>query len=1095
VEEASLLIISGSGAASESAASLAPSSDPFPGSTIVAADPAVAARLLGGEHDEALRTAIGDSPAVAWVTAGDARIHVLPLDASGQATAHDTELPLQHGTVTIPAGTPVQAIELEGPAAGTIRFTSKVAPRAFDPWIRYFYPTADITRPFDGFRFRLFPPQDGSLQLTASLDPSRPMDEGRNSALLAADAPLVSNFRAPAGAPLTLAPSAGAGFKFAFDPARKEGYQVLTGEWQLGGAAGETNLSVLLGLSGSEYVNIPATWVARFVPDAPAYAPSFQMTGVSPFPLTSGTGSGRPITTTWVYFTPVPAGPTGTGAGGYFSQPQVGPYFTTIPNAPSQSGILQLLPLVTAALPQGATGVFGPTLASFPMAPYAGLEVPAGGPAGFASSAELFETTVLNPARGAAIYAINRNAGPAGLGPIGPSGASGPTFPIEAVTPQGIFAEFSADGSQWQELLLATTAQDSLVFTGITGDLREALLSNQLFLVISNPEKLLANASTRFMINDQVLADARAAKVPDGAIKAAAQLGGIYPDLAAFQPAITNALGSQFAQYVPTFIELAELAQISISGWTFQLGPRHWSKDSGSGKLTQTLMIIKFSDSDFTTVAGDLSRWTLPASFNDDPSLIQQKLLTFLDDATKNVATQPDLQYFVGTVLATGAASWNGVLFLNAPVPPSEFPPQLRGLAAGLPQNTPFTAHHFGVAMAPFHVANRTITLGDSSLFGLILFDDPAYLVYQSNPYDFKVTSLHVLFKNSAIAAFSSQLQLLVAALFGETSALQNSTNGDNIVFDGLWQNNGTSESYSFTFNGTNRFVMTSKVLANVIITDAQFVTMPGGSPSDPKVATRFLLGGSIQFQELDAFDLFSFGDADPDSSDGLRFSNMFVSMAFDPGATPQRTFDFIAAQIIFNSGSVARPKSLYSRFPLSLAAVRQSGVSTTSGGTVISTPSDLGFIPVASPLPEGSLGDSFYGIEMTLNLGSPGALAPKLPFTASLLASWAPGEDALNAAVGLRLPGSDGGRKSLTIQGPLKLNIGDIAFLQSDSAYLLRFTNIALQFLSLKFPPNGKTSAMLFGDPNPAGGSRSLGWYAAYKKDSGGGDDSSATA
>jgi hypothetical protein len=1086
-----LLIISGSGAP-ESAASLAPTSDPFPGSTIVAADASVAARLLGGEHDEALRTAIGDSPAIAWVTAGEAHIHVLPLDAAGAATARDTELPLQHGSITIPAGTPVQAVALEGPAAGTIRFTTQVAASSgLDPWIRYFYPTGDATQPFDGFRFRLLAPHRDPLKLTAALDPSRPMDGARNSALLAGNAPLASNFRAPAGAPLTLAPAAGAGFGFALDPATKKGYQILTGDWQLGGATGGTDLSVLLGLSGSEYVNVPSTWVARFVPGAPAYAPSFQKTGVSPFPLTNGTGSGTPITTTWVYFSPVPdpAGPSGISAGGYFSQPQVGPYFTTIANAPSDSGILQLLPLVTAALPQGVTGVFGPTLASFPMAPYAGLEVPAAGPAGFATSAELFETTVLNPARSAAIYALNRNAGPAG-----PSASGPPIPPIEAVTPQGIFAEFSPDGSQWQELQLATTGQggQKLIFSDITGDLREALLSNQLFLIISDPEKLLANASTQFLISDGVQAAARRANVPEGAITAASQLSEVYPDLAAFQPAITNALGAQFAQYVPTYIELAELAQISISGWTFQLGPRQWSKDSGSGKLTQTLIIIKFSDSDFTTAAGDLSRWTLPASFNDDPSLIQQKLLTFIADAQKNVATQPDLQYFVDTVLATGAASWNGVLFLNAPVPPSEFPPQLQGLAAGLPQNTAFTAHHFGVAMAPFNVANRTITPGDSSLFGLILFDDPAYLVYQSNPYDFKVTSLHVLFKNSAIAAFSSQLQLLVAALFGESSTLQDSTNGDNIVFDGLWQNNGSSESYSFTFNGTNRFVMTSKVLANVIITNAQFITMPGGSPSDPKVASRFLLGGSIQFQALEAFDLFSFGDSDPDSSDGLRFSNMFVAMSFDPAATPPRTFDFIAAQIIFNSGSVARPQSLFARFPLQLAAVRQSGVSTTSSGTVISTPSDLGFIPVASPLPEGSLGDSFFGIEMTLNLGSPGALAPKLPFTASLLASWAPGEDALNAAVGLRLPGSDGGRKSLTIQGPLKLNIGDIAFLENDSAYMLRFSNIALQFLSLKFPPSGKTSAMLFGDPNP-GGSRSLGWYAAYKKDSGG-DDSPAT-
>ena len=48
----------------------------------------------------------------------------------------------------------------------------------------------------------------------------------------------------------------------------------------------------------------------------------------------------------------------------------------------------------------------------------------------------------------------------------------------------------------------------------------------------------------------------------------------------------------------------------------------------------------------------------------------------------------------------------------------------------------------------------------------------------------------------------------------------------------------------------------------------------------------------------------------------------------------------------------------------------------------------------------------------------------------------------------------------------------------------MMRFQNIALSLLSLKFPPGGQTNILLFGDPDPASTNSTLGWYVAYKKD-----------
>jgi hypothetical protein len=197
------------------------------------------------------------------------------------------------------------------------------------------------------------------------------------------------------------------------------------------------------------------------------------------------------------------------------------------------------------------------------------------------------------------------------------------------------------------------------------------------------------------------------------------------------------------------------------------------------------------------------------------------------------------------------------------------------------------------------------------------------------------------------------------------------------------------------------------------------------------------------------------------------------------PAASQERTFTFEAGQTVFDpSLSSARQQSLYSRFPLQVTGMVQGDAKTM--------PADLGFIQVTSPLQAGSLGDVWFGLEMSLSLGSQGSLAAKAGFAATLLAAWAPSADAYNALLAIQLPGSEGGSKNLTIEGPLKLSIGDIALLynKDQQAYLMRFSNIALSFFSLKFPPGGRTNLLLFGDPSPKGANTTLGWYAAYKKD-----------
>jgi hypothetical protein len=658
-------------------------------------------------------------------------------------------------------------------------------------------------------------------------------------------------------------------------------------------------------------------------------------------------------------------------------------------------------------------------------------------------------------------------------------------------------------------LLLARTssggATQELVITGIGAALRTALLGSQLFLVISDPDALQRHASVPYRVSTEVVAYFQDFRPPARVMSglAALRAKGTYAGRSYFEPDAKIALGPDYDVASPVasltwgqlLLREAALAKLTVNGWTFDVSPMRWTDDSGT---EQTILILKFADRDIASLVEDLAAWTLPAEFNKDPKATQARLRTIIANATADLAKgSQEFSYFVDTIVGTAAAGndrpvWNGVLFFNVFVPKNEFPPELEGLAAGITAPD-FRAHHFGVNLSPFDVRQGRISLRNSALFGLIYYLDPGDLVFTGAPYDYKVLSLKILFANSEIVSFASQIELLIAQLFGESASLLDRAHGNNIILNGSWQKHGGTDSYSFTQAGASIFQMTSQVLDTIVTNKAQFVTEKPKQGSQSQVTSRFLLWGSLRFKALKGFDVFSFGPAGEVAGE-LAFANMYVAMHFDRNSPADRLFSFEAGQMLFDaSASKARPESLVRRFPLSVSRMLQNLPQTVAGPTgatappppaKTATPGELGFLTVNTPLVTGPLGAEWYGLEMNLNMGSRGALAGQAAINASLLASWAPSANNYNVAIGLRLPGSDG--RSIRIAGPLSLDIGAIEMMltQPDDGYLMRFRNIALGFLGLKFPPGGQTNVLLFGDPNPDSNNSALGWYAAYKKD-----------
>jgi len=595
-----------------------------------------------------------------------------------------------------------------------------------------------------------------------------------------------------------------------------------------------------------------------------------------------------------------------------------------------------------------------------------------------------------------------------------------------STTPQGLLAQFTPGDTIWQEIVLAAMpVKPPLLLQQVQGKLLAAFQSNKLFLVISNPAAL---ASVLVSGNDEI-----------------------------------------------------GIGATEADSWSFDLGLDVWPRYG-------TILIVKFTDASIEQLASGTGSWAYPSDFNTDAEATSQAITGSIRQAKAAQAKgDSDFDTFVAAVTD---AAWNGILALNVQAPLTALPAQLAGLAAGI-DDSRFFAHHVAISASRIDVPATPgdLSIRDSSIFALIDYqgEKPAAAL---GSYAFTVESLRVLFLNSEVASFSSILDLEVNALFGEPATLANPEDGDgNIIrLYGVGQRHASggqvNETYTFqTRSGVSSvFDVKSEVLNAVELSKGQFVTVTADS-SAKRTDAQFQFWGLADFKRQPELDVFSFGREDGATTPaGLSFSNLVVGMSFDPTQTPRLpTFAFDASQLgVDMATSVARNGSLFRHFPLTLAGVTQ-GLDRTK-------PTDAGYMGVTSPLPQADLEFPWFSLNFDLNLGSPGALAAKAGFVASLGAAWSPSMQPTERRIftGLKLPGSSGAKRQIPIEGIFDIGFKSLELIvhPDTSNYVLVLYGIGFEFLSLTFPPTGQVNFVLFGDPTAQGkGDTGLGWYAAYAK------------
>jgi hypothetical protein len=1058
---------------------------------------------------------------------------------------------------------PQAAFAIDGPVAlplivaaggGCFGFTTTsddAGLTSLDAGIRYFITSYDTPGYVDTLRYPVFDLAANanagdatSFTLRASLDPVDQTNAGRTHLAVAADGPVRTFYRNALGDVVRAAPRADAalvfrqvlaaapvdgssgtdGAPYYLTPAGSFTVAAETVAANSGAPAGAYRATLIAGLSGAEYAALSTngTTVLRFEPNGPAYAPATFDAAANGDVRVTFAGLAADATTSYAnLYAETPAADIDSQTLIYYAQPD-----SAVLHEPggADAGFLSYLALPAASLPPPAAAP-----QPFPLAPYAGTALPE------LSFFRDLELKLLSPARRTAIA----KSGP----PPPAASATVPASGKRSTTQQGLLLE--RDGETWTTLTLAQSvlaggATEDTVLHDVRGPLREALQSNQLFLVASDAQRFLDCASVPYamskLVRDELVATAQVPKaiagrlepldgtsydlltpyreavlrqlspytltasamaqlalvpgIPAAVVAALQPLAGItyqtYDEIAAavaakLPPADVAAWGQvaigyaaagysmdgvQPVTYGQSMLAYASRFALTIAGYRFDLSPYAWT-------AYRTVLLFKFARGRLRDLIGDLTAWANPDAFNASVPAVQQQLQDIVAGADP---ADPDMRYFVDTVLDD--PGWNGILALSAHVPLDGLPQELEGLAAGIDPSL-FSAHHAGISVTPI-VPDPTLGLvpQPSTMFGLIDYESKG-IADMTPAYQFEVLQLKVLLANSAVSNFASRVQLLANQLFGELTVL-NGAAANVIEFLGAYVRSGTGGSYLFTNDAVNVFLMpTSPVLERVVVSRAQFVTLTPKSGGDAEqVQTRFLLAGTIAFRAIAGFDVFSFGsDAAPAA--GLSYTSLSVDMSFDVVTPSYKTFVFDAGAIAFDvATSTARAGSLYRHFPLKLT-----GLTT---GTAQTRPDKANYMPVLSPMESsGGLRDVWYGLTFTLNLGTPGALAAQIGFTAGFIAAWSPSDGGLAVFVGLSIPGVKNGQRSISLQGVLTLGFGDVNFIVSGETYILELRTITLSILSLTFPPTGQTSIVLFGDPSGID-RETLGWYAAFNKPSG---------
>jgi hypothetical protein len=517
--------------------------------------------------------------------------------------------------------------------------------------------------------------------------------------------------------------------------------------------------------------------------------------------------------------------------------------------------------------------------------------------------------------------------------------------------------------------------------------------------------------------------------------------------------------------------DLNHFGRIHVGGWGIRLNPR---LDPVAEKEVPALpagfdpiVIIKYADRSIADLAGDESQWALRDTFSD-PST-RQRFKVAIADSSKDLR-QP-------LARRLNDPNWNGLLILDALLPLTGIPEQMRAIAGGLPDYIEIP--YAGLDITGIDPKQRDDEPWKSALFGLVLHDNAETKFSEDGTthIGMRVPKLVVRVENDGIDRFDCNLELRLPGLFE-----LNATNPeDDLKLEGRYESSVVDgrrrENYTFLAEGEFKKAFdASSVVESATFRSLRLVTTAN---EGRRTVGSFMIDGSIAFNKVLDSDLFGIKRLD--------FTDLAIDLDFLIGTMDKIKLNLNYPKLkldldLFNSGEGCRgTPGFLKAFPLKLRGFRFGEFKLP----------DLGFLSLGSLVPDGSsrISDHFkFGFDFDMDLGSLGALAGKLDrFKLQIVLGWKPrfeGDSRWNdIAAGFRIDfGKGGGSIDLGVQGILRLwaerfnlkRVGDVFVLSADDCHI--------DILGKVLPEQGQTFSMyLFANPKGGEPFERIGWFGSF--------------
>lgn len=595
------------------------------------------------------------------------------------------------------------------------------------------------------------------------------------------------------------------------------------------------------------------------------------------------------------------------------------------------------------------------------------------------------------------------------------------------ITRQGMKAAVFGEKVQWIRIASPDGSDPGLAFTEIKQAFLMALLSRSLFLPL---KKLGDYGSTPYTITEERLSAAAQKGYKDTKLLESLK-GMTYLNKGEF----TAALISKGAGVEDVIYEVCDSFLLNVAGWSFKLSPSLWEENN-------SLYLTKLDgNQSIADLAKTPEKWSL--NYRQEDAVSIQRQIIELENQNKRIQDP-----MLDTILHK--KEWCGTVFFSVAIDFVLIPEEIRFLINGI-QKEKFSA---------LYVAFPSAGLDDgakSPADCLIYYESPQHLSYQDErEFGFKVNSLKLIIEKNTVKAFDAGVELLINRFFGARCTGYDSDAGNNILFNGSYQEDDMGSHYSFVMSTPRSYYIENSVFDKLIVSEAVLQT---GSES-----WQFTLGGNVSLIQYPDMDIFSY--------ELLPFKGFSISMKQE-GEDYSFSFLTESFSVCQDSGKV-RTDSLVAAFPFKAA-----GLIKVSGKGI----EEYGFTPikVKHSSDKESFGKDWYGIVWDMDTGNLGGLAGASGLTLKILTSWNQGwecevqntsSDILPIMVGVSIgTGGQTNDWNLPLQGVLSLGF-DAIELHYNTDFYFRFRNFAVYVLGKRFPDTNNDMYLI------SDGKGNVGWY-----------------